>query len=207
MKKFTRKFKAKFDRTQFNLVSILIGGAGLLTVLTHFNAPELNMIFLGENPFAVKRDAIEDIITWVFTGLALFALLLQIFAEICGEDWPQRKHTRQYYVWFSIIGCILVAGFVWLLTIVSYQIAKPIWWPKIVQEEAEGFKSVTFLLEHDGWRPDQLNLKEKLPESYRLVNLEATKERISQIEKLLELPLENADIPTRIARLKPYFDK
>ena len=33
------------DRTIINLVSILVGGAGLFTVLTGFNVPELNVIF------------------------------------------------------------------------------------------------------------------------------------------------------------------
>ena len=44
------------DRTILNIVSILIGGAGLVTALTGFNVPQLNMSFWGENPFAVKRD-------------------------------------------------------------------------------------------------------------------------------------------------------
>ena len=36
------------DRTIINLVSILVGGAGLFTVLTGFNVPELNMNFFLE---------------------------------------------------------------------------------------------------------------------------------------------------------------
>jgi magnesium-transporting ATPase (P-type) len=207
MKKRVSKLKNHFDRTQFNLATILIGGAGILTALTHFNVPELNMVFLGENPFAIKRDVIEDVVTWTFTSLALVALLLQIFAEVCGESWPQRKHSKLYYFWFSVLGLLLICGLVWLLTICSYRIAKTIWWPKIVQSETELFKSATFLVEHDGWRPDQINLKDKLPESYRTVNLEAANENISQIEKLLELPSGNADISTRISRLKLIFEK
>ena len=203
MKRYALKFH--FDRTQFNLVSILIGGAGILTVITHFNVPELNMTFIGENPFAIKRDIIENIITWTFAGLAAFALLLQIFAEIYGENWPRRRHSKLHYSLFSMVGLLFVCGLVWLLTICDYRIAKPIWWPKIVQSQVEVFNAAVLLLEHDGLQPGQIKLEEKLPESYRTVSFETGMRDLSQIEKLLEIPSDGADIQTRIARLRPYF--
>jgi hypothetical protein len=89
--KKTVKPKIFFDRTQYNLFSILLGGAGLLIVLTHFNAPELNYSFIGENPFAIKRDIVEGVLNWVFTAVAVVALLLQLIAEIFGKDWPERE--------------------------------------------------------------------------------------------------------------------
>lgn len=206
MKKCASKIINYFDRTQFNLATILIGGAGILTVITHFNVPELNMTFIGENPFAIKRDIIENIITWTFTGLAAFALLFQIFAEIFGENWPRRKHSTLYYLWFSVTGLLFVYGLVWLLTICDYRIAKRIWWPKIVQSQKGVFNVAEFLLQQNGLRPDQIELEEKLP-NFRTVSFETGLRDLSQIEELLEIPSNGADIETRIARLRPYFEK
>jgi hypothetical protein len=58
------------DRTILNLLSLIIGGSGIFVVLTKFNVPELNMSFLGENPFAIKRDAIDNVMTWIFTKVS-----------------------------------------------------------------------------------------------------------------------------------------
>jgi hypothetical protein len=104
------------DRTILNLLSLFIGGSGLFVVLTKFNVPELNMSFLGENPFAIKRDAIENVMTWIFTGVALVGLLLQIFGEIWSDRLPSRQHTIRFYVWFSSASLVAAIAIVFLLT-------------------------------------------------------------------------------------------
>ncbi|MDF0673185.1 MAG: hypothetical protein P0120_02415 [Nitrospira sp.] len=104
------------DRTLINLLSILVGGAGLFTVLTGFNVPELNMSFWGENPYAVKRDAIDNTMKWMFTLVASLGLVLQIWAEIWGENLPDRLYDSSYYTVFSVIGLVVVGSLVWLLT-------------------------------------------------------------------------------------------
>lgn len=80
------------DKTIINLLTILVSGSGLFVVLTKFNVPELNMLFLGENPYALKRDIIDNVMTWTFTSLALFGLLFQVAGEIFGRDVPERIH-------------------------------------------------------------------------------------------------------------------
>jgi hypothetical protein len=64
-------------------------------------------------------------------------------------------------------------------------------------------------MEHDGWGADQLNVKDTLsnPESYQRANYKTVETRIGQIEKLLDLPSDIADLKLRVERLKPYFEK
>ena len=76
-----------------NLLSFIIGGGGLFVVLTKFNVPELNMMFFGENPFAIKRDTIDTVMTWIFTVMTLIGILLQIYSEILGR--PCRSGSTQ----------------------------------------------------------------------------------------------------------------
>jgi hypothetical protein len=207
MKQFVLKLKANhaLDCTMVNLLTILVGGAGIFTALTGFNVPELNLAYLDQNPFAIKRDAIEDVLTWLFASLAVLALFLQVVAGIWGERLSERVHSRRYYFWFSVGVFITISLLVWALTTVGKSVAKSVWWPKVVSGQTEGFRSAEFLIEHDGWRSDQLAIKSELPAENRKVNLQGAEDRIADIEKLLELPPMKADIRTRMARLKPYF--
>jgi hypothetical protein len=84
------------DRTLLNLTTILISGAGLFAVLTKFSVPELRMAFFGENPFAIKREQIEFVMTWIFTSLAISGLLVQVFKEILGNEIPERLHNFKF---------------------------------------------------------------------------------------------------------------
>ena len=198
------------DRTLINVASILLGGAGLLTVLTGFNVPELNMSFFGQNPFAVKRDAIQNVMNWLFTLVALIGLALQLGAEIWGGQLPERRHEAKSYVWCTVGGVVAVATLVWLLTLAGNRVARSIWWPKIIASQAEAFESSVFVVEHDGWRKDQLTIKDTLSaadaERHRSANLSHAEDRVAQIEKLIEVRPEG-DLGARIARLRPLFSQ
>ena len=98
----------KIDQTLINLATILISGVSIFTALTKFNLPETNMSFLGENPFAVKRDIIENVTVWLFSLLALLGLLLQVFKEIHVKTIAERLYkVREYYLVF-ILGIFIV---------------------------------------------------------------------------------------------------
>jgi hypothetical protein len=208
MKHLVSRLKANhaLDRTMVNLLTILVGGAGIFTALTGFNVPELNYSYIGENPFAAKRDAIQNVMTPLFTSLAMIALLLQVLAGIWGERLSERLHSRRYYLWFSVVVFVSISLLVWILTVAGEGYAKSIWWPKVIAGESEGLKTAEFLIQHDGWRADQMPVKDTLPKENREVNLQSAVERIEQIEKLLELPPIHADVHARLARLKPYFN-
>src|SRR6266513_6422730 len=96
------------DRIILDLISIVLGGIGLLVVLTKFNVPELNATFIGSNPFAVKRDIINSTMTWLFTALTLLGLLVQVGVAIWGNNIEQRVHTPRFYAVF-VVG-VLIAG-------------------------------------------------------------------------------------------------
>ena len=81
------------DKTSINLLTILIAGAGLFGALVKFYSPEVNYSFFGENPFLVKRDIIENTMSWIFTLLALSGLLFQAYKEIWGVKIKKTIHN------------------------------------------------------------------------------------------------------------------
>jgi hypothetical protein len=197
------------DRTILNLLSLIIGGSGIFVVLTKFNVPELNMSFIRENPFAIKRDAIDNVMTWIFTSLALIGLVLQILGEIWSDRLPGRQYTIRFYASFSLASLVAAVAVVVVLTAVGNRIAKSIWLPLIVAKMTEGYTQARFIVEHDGWRADQLTVKATLPDptSYRRANFETAEGRVAQIEKLLDLRSGGSELKVRVERLKPYFEK
>lgn len=195
------------DKAILNLLTILMTGSGLFAVLTKFKVPELNMMFLGENPYAVKRDIIDSTMTWVFTSLVLIGLLIQVFREILGQSMPERLYTTKFYLLFFAACFVLMSLSLFLLAGLGNWIAKKSWLPAIIESQKEIFHSSLFIVEHDGWREDQLHIKDKLanPEQYRVTNLKTAEERISQIEKLLDLVKTSDDLHARTQQLKPFF--
>lgn len=167
------------------------------------------MTFLGENPFAIKRDAIDNVMTWIFTGLALIGLLLQIFGEIWSDRLPSRQYTIRFYAWFSVASLLAVIAIMFVLTAIGNRIAKRTWLPVIVAKMTDMYTQARFIIEHDGWRADQLSVKDTLPDptTYRRANFDTTKGRVTQIEKLLDLPSNIVELKLRMERLKPYFEK
>ncbi|MBI2366915.1 MAG: hypothetical protein HYV01_18225, partial [Deltaproteobacteria bacterium] len=98
---------------------------------------------------------------------------------------------------------------VFVLTAIGNRIAKHTWLPVIVAKMTEAYTQSHFIVEHDGWRPDQLNVKDTLgdPTSYRRTNFATAENRVAQIEKLLDLPSGGLDLKLRVERLRPYFEK
>lgn len=199
------------DRTLVNLASILVGGAGLLTVLTGFNVPQLNMSFFGENAYAVKRDVIDATMNWMFTIVALAGLALQLWAEVWGEHLPDRSHHSRYYINFALGGVVAVGLMVWVLTGFGNWIAKMQWQPTIVTLQRDLFDRAKFVVEHDGWTPEHWENREAITRAgdadrYTLGNLKATEEHLRQIEELLELNPQG-DLKRRVATLQAAFSK
>ncbi|MBM4132404.1 MAG: hypothetical protein FJ245_01425 [Nitrospira sp.] len=191
-----------------NLLSLLIGGSGIFVVLTKFNVPELNMSFFDENPFAIKRDVIENVMTWIFTSLALVGLFLQVGGEIWSDRLPSRQHASSFYAYFSVASFLAVVATVYVLTSIGNQIAKRTWLPVVVAKQAELYSQTRFVVDHDGWREDQLSVRNTLPnpEIYRQKNIEAAVRSIAQIEKPLDIPPDGAELKLRVERIKPFFN-
>ncbi len=197
------------DKTFLNLISIVLGGVGLFVVLTKFSVPELHATFFGSNPFAAKRDTIESVMTWLFTGLTLLGLLVQVGIAIWGNHLQERVHATPFYVLLFVVMLALGVALVPLLTSVGNRLARRAWLPQAVQNQNEVYKAASFVIEHDGWREDQLTVKDTLPdpERYRTANLENATRQIEQIEKLLEMPSRSTDLRTRLDAIKPLFEQ
>ena len=190
-----------------NLLSLFLGGTGIFVVFTKFNVPELNMSFFGENPFAIKRDTINFVMTWIFTLLALGGIFIQVILQIMGEQVPERLHGLMHYVYFS--GSLLVAMTVLVIGLSTFGnwYARRTWLPEVVSKTKESYMQAEIIIANDGWRQDQLVVKDTLQdkERYRKANFDNTEKHITQIERLFELPESTTNLESRIDRLKPYF--
>lgn len=178
-------------------------------VLTKFNVPELNMSFFGTNPFAIKRDEIESVMTWLFTALALVALLIQVGVVIFNDQIEERLHTTYFYI-FVFIGSLVSAGvLVLLLTVIGNKLARDRWLPKIVESQMEIYETAKFIIEHDGWRKDQLLSKDTIAdaERYRSANRQTAEKHFEQLEKLLDIRPDTNDLSQRLARIKGYLER
>jgi len=195
------------DKIIVNLTSILLSGTGFFVVFTKFNVPELRSSFYGQNPFMIKADQIDNVTTWIFTGLAIIGLLIQVLKEIFGMSIPDRIHTVRYYIFFFIIGVFAMVWLTWGFSSVSKLIARQIWLPKIINSHSESFSKALFIVEHDGWREDQIRNKDTLKDSerYKNANYESVERSLKQIERLLDLPKNEDDFSKRIEKLKHYF--
>lgn len=196
------------DKTSLNLISIVLGGVGLFVVLTKFSVPELQATFLGSNPFAVKRDVIESVMTGLFTGLTLLGLLIQVGVAIWSNHIEERIHTTWFYIVLFVAVLAVGVALVPLLTAVGNRVARRSWLPQVVENQKEVYKAASFVIEHDGWREDQLPVKATLadPERYRTANLETVARQVEQIEKLLEVASRSKDLRPRLDGIKPFFE-
>lgn len=203
-----RKIIHKIDKNIINLTAILISGTGLFTVLTKFNVPELNASFFGENPFAIKKGIVENTMTWIFSSLALFGLLLRAYVEISENKINKRLHAAGFYYKFLCTGIIIMFFVVIALTKVGNGIARLWWQPVIVDKQKELFQMACAIVKNNGWRDDQLAIKDKInnPEKYKDANWEKVEGYLSQIEKLLDIQVnKKSALPERIEKLKKYF--
>jgi hypothetical protein len=199
------------DKTSLDLISIVLGGIGLFVVLTKFSVPEINATFLGSNPFAVKRDIIDSTMTWLFTGLALLGLLVQVVAAIWGNHIEQRVHTPCFYILVFVVALAAGVALARLLTAAGRRLARRFWLPRIVESQREVYKAARFTIEHDGWRENQFAAQGTLPdperERLRTANLKQATEHVEQIEKLLDVRSSLTELMTRLDRIKPFFER
>lgn len=197
------------DKTIINILTVLISGSGLFVVLTKFNVPQINQTFLGTNPFLIKRDKIEVVMTWVFTLLAIIGLLLQVYSEIFGASIQERRiHTQHFYTNFTIFSLVGVAITIFVLTKIGRYIARRILKPILVENQKEVYEKAKFIVENDGWTKEQLPHKEtyKGPKNYIEKNFNTAKRHVDQIENLLDLKCDNLNLKQRVERLSSYFE-
>jgi hypothetical protein len=197
------------DRTIIRILALLIGAGGVVVTVTKASVPGTDMSFWDSNLFIAKQSIIESVHAWVFAGVALIGVLLELISEV--SNWPKEQRLRStgFYIWIAsgitaslvVLFCFLTGSANWL--------ARRTWQPRVVTEMQEAYKDARFIVEHDGWRLDQIdgNAAVSDPEVHRNANYESARGTLSQVEMLLELPPDTADLPQRVARLDKYFGR
>lgn len=186
------------DRTELNIISIFLGGVGLFGALSGFNVPEVNETYYDVNLYAIRRDAIERTTKVVFTGVALFGLLVRLYAEVSGRS--SHSHDRKHYNRLSF--ALLLAGIllVWVGGEGCKQIAEWQWKPKVVEVQRKSFvhaKCIADQLEHARCVQEQ---------DRRVSDREVAEQELGQIEKFWGVE-SSGELQQRIKRLQPMFPK
>jgi len=195
------------DKTVLNLLTILITGAGFFAVLTSFSVPPVS--FWGNSPYVIKRDSIQDVMTVIFTGLAMLGLIIQICTLIFGQNLKERIYRTATYTWFFTLGLLgMVVLLACLATIGRYR-AKTMWWPKIIHNQSESFKSAESIIKNKGYYDSELDIIEQYTPKQRqeipVTRYEKCDKILSRIEDLLELHHIPKTIEERYENVRPYF--
>lgn len=198
-----------FDKTILNLLTILIAGAGLFAVLTKFDVPQLRMSFFGENPYTIKRDVIDKIMTRIFSGLALFGLLIQTYSLIFAHQLSERIYNTSSYVIFFLVGFGIMIGVLYSLGILGKCIARRIWLPEIVQKQSESFQVAGEIIKNGGYRNDDLaNIEHRTNDQKRNLMEKHYKhcdEILARIEDLIDIRDLSKTRDEKYRNLEKYF--
>ena len=193
------------DKTILSLITILITGMGVIGSLITFDPPELNATYLGFNPFAYKKTQIDGVVRRAFVYLALIGLAIQAYPFFVF-DLPDQKYPLIVYLVFFAVGAVVMAGLGFGIRKLCMAQARKSWFLELRDRMKETYESSLLIIENDGWRPDQLDVKAQLsnPEMYRNANFESADSRIALLQKLFEVPDVPGDRRARIGRLKRY---
>jgi hypothetical protein len=195
------------DKTILRILSLGLATTGLFVVLTKFNVPQLNASFFDANPFAIKRDVVENVMTWLFTSLSLLGLFIELLATICANSYPDRLYSARFY--FYITGITAVA--MWLIFLCLSGIgrcaARRKWEPKIIESQAGVYRNAEYIITHDWWQENQYKQREQIKnsENYKKINHDIVDHNLNQIEELLDIERNITDPQARIKRLERFF--
>lgn len=205
------------DKTLLDLIGVLVTGIGIYAVFTKYsvpglNDPELSHTFFGSNPFASKRDIIEQVVTKFYTWVAMFGFALQGFSIVIGNGVTQERiHASTTYLIFFIAGAITAWPITRGIAFFARLVAKRYWLPDVVRGQYELYDKVCDILANDGLRTDEAKHVHQHKPGYtdhrKKENLAEVDGLLRQIEKLLELKSTQGANSERLARIKIYFDR
>lgn len=197
------------DKSLINLFTILISGAGVFAIFLKYNVPQLNKSFWDENPYAIKRDIIESVMTWVFIFLALLGLLIQSYSIIYGDVIYERLHNSLFYIMSSIGGAMFMMIVIYSLGCLGKIIARRKWLPIIVKNQTELFNIIGATIKNNGFLEGQLPDMEVYSDEQKIEitqkNNERAKAYISQIEELLEITEPPESLVEKYNNVSKYF--
>ena len=189
------------DITILNIISTLLIGGGLFGGLTKYNVPELSDSFYNINPFQIKQRIIDRILTYIYTGITLAGLFIQIIIIIYGSHFEEKLHQGCLYWDIFFIGFVITIILIIVLSKLGLFFARRIWLPKIENLMKEAFNHALYTVENNG----ENYQTERDTRSQEEKNLDEAEERVEIIEKLLEINNPNKALLTRLISLKTYF--
>jgi hypothetical protein len=199
------------DKSLLNLFAILISGTGVFAILLKYNVPQLNASFWDGNPFAIKRDIIENVLTWIFIFLTLFGLLVQTYSIICGNVLSERLHSTSFYIKSFIVGAIVMAIVMYSLGALGRNIAKRKWLPLAIESQTELYNLAGEIITNRGFRNNELSRLDSYSQEQReksfSSNYEKADKHIAQIENLLEIKNASSSREEKYSKLSKYFNK
>jgi hypothetical protein len=197
------------DKTILNLLTILISGSGIFAVLIKFSVPELNITFMGGNPYIIKRDIIEKVMTRIFIALALIGLLIQTYAVIYGNKLNERLYSISFYIVFFLACIAGMTILVICLGAIGKYIAKKIWWPQLIKKQHKGFHLAEEIIKNGGYYNKDLDKKISFTDEQKQQITESRYKQcyeiLSRIEDLLEIHDIPKTIEERYNNLKKFF--
>lgn len=135
------------DRTIIRIVALLIGAAGIIVTVTKASVPSNDLSFWDSNLFIAKRNIIESVHAWVFTGFALVGVLLQLVSEISQRPKEKRLKSTGFYIGVTCATAIILVVLSVFLTASANGIARRCWQPEIVAKMQEAYKDARFIVE------------------------------------------------------------
>jgi hypothetical protein len=197
----------KLDKTILGIIALTFAAGGALTVLTKYNVPQVNQTIFGGNPYAIKRDAIEGTMNWLFSGIALIGVLIQAVAYVVNLPDRSPSTSAPTYAMVFAVSASVVIILLWLTTCAGYAIARRQWLPTIVDGQRDVFHLTEMLIRNDGLEDRHLALLADDPQREPLIidGRRRTGEYLTQLEDLLDITERSGTPPQRLDRLRATF--
>lgn len=194
------------DQVLVNMISIIIGGVGLIGAITKFDVENSKKSFFGENPFARKEGIINDTIVRWFTVYAAIGLVFQlVFGSVLGDMIPDRSYPRYVYIVGLILGVPYSYLIIKLLRWLSKESSKRKWQSELASLFRGHYESVEFIIENNGRSKDD---GENVSDNTKQSNYKTAEKTIGRLEELFEIsPLSEDDLAVRANRFRKYFKK
>lgn len=182
-------------------------GIGLYAVITRSYAQGINAPLYGVDLLAIKKDVIDKFNSYIFLGLAMVGLVIQLAIVILGEKIKKSLYSLPVYfiIFMSSLAVFgfLTAGLVWT----GAKLAKRVWLPQVVEQERGIYLYTKKLIANKGLRDEQLGITDpKLQFKLKCLNFDIAGKYLRQMDGTLELGEGSGDFNSRIRRLAVYFE-
>ena len=197
----------KTDKVILEMAVLLCAGIGLYAVITKSYVQGINAPLYGVDILAIKKEVIDKFNSYIFLGLALVGLAIQLAIILAGEK--IKKSLYSFPVYFIIflsgvaIFSFLTAGLVWT----GAKLARRVWLPQVVEQERGIYLYTKRLIANKGVRDDQRQITDpRLQFKLKCVNFDIAGKYLRQMDETLELDEGSGDFTSRIRRLAVYFE-